>query len=90
MTDAGEKWYQATLCVWVRGQGSSDWIPMGPPRRLIEDVILDIRRNKEQLPSHYTDTKRGISVGGVGALVLWPNVHHLWISEEDFKTSSDL
>ena len=76
-----EKWYQATLWVWTRKQ-DGERIPMGPPRRMIEDILLDIRRNKERMTQQYV-SKFETSVMGAGATVLWPSLDRPWIREEN-------
>ena len=70
MTQSMEKSYQAVLCLEKLG-GGPEYIPLGPPRKLIADIVIDLARNLKEVEMRYKDSTNHTIVGA-GAIVLWP------------------
>ncbi len=92
MCDATEVWYQASVQLVsngpIRGQIETRTFPIGPPRRLPEDVILDLVRSDRKINTgaclvHREDQVSHWTIAGRGVTQLWPDV--TYIPENDFN-----
>ncbi|MEN9413652.1 MAG: hypothetical protein RLZZ342_739 [Candidatus Parcubacteria bacterium] len=71
--DEEETWYQAIILLKHsdRKQNRSDNLLLGPPRRLLEDIKLDIARGRSRAAERLRSSSFW-KLGETGALVLWP------------------
>lgn len=80
-------WYQAKLWLWSSDgpRDGSRRIPLGPPRRLIADVAIDIARKTQEIAG-YENQYRMIA----GAEIIWPPEQAgEWLREDKLKAMQD-
>lgn len=61
----GDTWYQAVLQLDEKERvAAPKYLPIGPPRRLVADILLDLTRNvetaKKQKISSFYDSHEGV------------------------------
>lgn len=79
-----ETWYQAVLQLIEHDGGHTDYTALGPPRRLIEDIKIDINREGDVAIKRFADNPIW-ETGILGAIVLWPSDRH-----QDFLSEKQL
>jgi len=81
-----EIWYQAMLWLWSRDEQhrKSERVPLGPPRRLLADVAIDIARCLPEALALYSESDYFRREGG--AEIIWPLMHRgEWIGADMLK-----
>ena len=90
MVDDHEIWYQAVLKVGTPDTDVQSIVffrttAIGPPRRLIQDVLLDIARHPD-IAKKFVRTEGGDTfVYSGGAVVLWPRDEQREVSYEELE-----
>ncbi len=86
MAKEEEVWYQAKLWLWSNEEQrrESERIPLGPPRRLVTDVVIDIARNLSEASQRYADERYSLKIAG--AEIIWPPERATeWIREDKLR-----
>jgi hypothetical protein len=77
MSKDSEVWYQAMVLLQYRSETHilTDHLLLGPPRRLLEDIQLDIARGRTGVAERFRNSSFW-TVGDSGATILWPPERH--------------
>ncbi len=90
MSDDTEKWYQAKLQFRdSENFANVERFRVGPPRKLIADVLLDLIRSSEARKRQVLEEARGrLKFWDEGAEILWPDTTERWVSRHALERLS--